>query len=204
MYRKIHVVLDEGQFKLLGSDCYQRIYGTATRQSPVYISGSGKTLSDEERRLLMENTAAFIDQLEVQLRQSEHHEFKSLSAAVPTPMADPRPLPPAHKTLGRGVVESRLMREQFGLRSSYDDDYSGSSALTWQWTADHRGLIQLAASWRNRTVTGSDHDLVLRQFDGVLGDIPYHYALKVEHLYCLPKFRTLRVLHELGFCGRRK
>jgi hypothetical protein len=202
VYRRIHIVLDCGEFVLLGSDCYRRLYGTAIERAPVYGWGSDRKLSDDERQRLIENTASFIEQLEVEFRSSESKE--QARAAIPpvrAPIIENVPALP-HRQAGRSIAESQLMRVQFELRSYGDDEYCGQKVFTWRWGGTHGDVSQIASTWRHRLVPNSDHDLVLRQFHNFSRGSPYEYAMVVENACYLPKFRTLRVLHELGLTTR--
>lgn len=202
VYRRIHIVLDSGEFVLLGSDCYRRIYGSAVARAPVYGWGTDRKLSDDERQRLIENTALFIEQLEVELRRSECEE--RARAAIPPVLARVIENIPAlpHLLGGRGMAQSQLMRVQFELQSYGDDEYCGPKVLTWLWGGTHGEVFQIASSWMPCMVRDSDHDLVLRHFQNTQLGTPYEYALAVEHACRLPKFRTLRVLHELGLTTR--
>ena len=65
VYRRIHVVrLDDGDMKVYGSDCFERLYGHLVRKSPHYGSGEGRDLTPEERQMLAENTERLIARFE--------------------------------------------------------------------------------------------------------------------------------------------
>ncbi len=68
VYKRIHVVLAGLEFKVLGSQCYQRLYGHANpaAATPQYGSGTGRLLTAGERLVLGENTAKFIEALEAE------------------------------------------------------------------------------------------------------------------------------------------
>lgn len=68
VYRRIHVVQDGAALKVLGSDCFKRLYGhlEPSAVSPRYGSSEGRTLNDDERQMLVDNTQRFIDQLEAE------------------------------------------------------------------------------------------------------------------------------------------
>lgn len=75
VYARIHVVNEDGKLKVLGSDCYSKRFGiTSTTNFKGLGGGSGQKLSDEERQLLVENTAALIAKL------TEDHERETAAA----------------------------------------------------------------------------------------------------------------------------
>lgn len=69
VYKRIHVVQDGDQMMILGADCFMRLYGHLglNRMKPTYGSSDGRKLTEEERKLLSENTQNLID-----LLQEEH------------------------------------------------------------------------------------------------------------------------------------
>jgi hypothetical protein len=202
VYRKIHIVLESGKFILLGSDCYSHLYGSGALREPVYAWGSDRKLSDQERQQLIENTAAFIERLEKEhvLACAESERANSPPVCIPTTVQSYTP--PQHRG-HRGIAESSLMRVQFQLHSYADDnEYSGHKMIAWRWASSADEISRVASTWKQRVVLDSDHDLVLRSFKENPPATPYNYALLVEHGCLLPKYRTLRVLHELGLTTR--
>jgi hypothetical protein len=74
VYARIHVVLDSGQFVVLGGDCFLRLYGSTLRGAKSYYGGTANaptTLSDEMRLLLDSNTSEFVERLEQRREQME-------------------------------------------------------------------------------------------------------------------------------------
>lgn len=71
VYRRIHVVQDGATLKVLGSDCFKRLYGQLDPggSMPRYGSSEGRALTDAERAMLVDNTQRFIDQLEAERLQ---------------------------------------------------------------------------------------------------------------------------------------
>lgn len=66
VYKRIHVVQDQGQLTVLGSDCFARLYGDSISTAPRYGSGDGRKLTPAERELLTQNTQRFIESLEAE------------------------------------------------------------------------------------------------------------------------------------------
>jgi hypothetical protein len=55
VYRRIHVVRDDEQLRVLGSDCYGDLYGAeAERTSVARWGASARLLTAEERAMLVE------------------------------------------------------------------------------------------------------------------------------------------------------
>lgn len=81
VYKRIHVVLVGLKFEVLGSQCYQRLYGHLDKESmaPQYGSGDARRLTAEERSDLIENTATFIANLEAE-RQEYERQAVTLAA----------------------------------------------------------------------------------------------------------------------------
>ena len=70
VYRRIHVVRQDGVLGVYGSDCFSRLFaGTLPGGSPRYGSGDGRELTPAERLMLVENTERLIAQFE-----TEHQE----------------------------------------------------------------------------------------------------------------------------------
>jgi hypothetical protein len=67
VYRRIHVVEDNGALLVLGSTCFAKRYGNhQALGGSTYGGGDGKVLSEEERKLLVANTAALIEKFEAE------------------------------------------------------------------------------------------------------------------------------------------
>ncbi len=62
VYRNIHVVDEGGQLLVLGSTCIKKRYGVADVLGKPSIGGTnGRQLTDEERQMLVDNTAALLE-----------------------------------------------------------------------------------------------------------------------------------------------
>jgi hypothetical protein len=71
VYRRIHVVRDAAQpsgLLVLGSTCCLKLFGFGQGRgaAPSYGSGDGRRLTDEERAMLTDNTAALVARLEAE------------------------------------------------------------------------------------------------------------------------------------------
>lgn len=78
VYKRIHVVHDSGTIKVVGSECFKRVYAglDSLAKTPQYGSSEGRILSKDERLALVENTERLIAKLE-----AEHLEAERLRAA---------------------------------------------------------------------------------------------------------------------------
>ncbi|WP_157443587.1 hypothetical protein [Curvibacter lanceolatus] len=83
VYAAIHVVDEGGQLLALGSSCFAKRYGSAKALGqPLHAgaSGSGRRLTDEERQLLIDNTAELIERFKVQAAQARAEAVAKLRA----------------------------------------------------------------------------------------------------------------------------
>ncbi len=61
VYKRIHVVReDDGRIVVMGSTCFGEQYSERKLGDPIYATGDSRPLTDEERRLLDENTEGLI------------------------------------------------------------------------------------------------------------------------------------------------
>jgi hypothetical protein len=127
VYKRIHVVLTGMAFKVLGSQCYERLYGqaTLTSQAPQYGTAAGKRLTPEERLLLVENTAAFIEGLE-----TERVELERRAAQL---AAQQRENEFAKAPIWVAPPEQRPERPQPIVRDASSPMYEGGEMLRWRW-----------------------------------------------------------------------
>lgn len=98
VFRRIHVVRENSVVHVYGSECFKKLfagYPVAT-SLPRYTSSDGRTLTDEERQLLIENTERLIQQFESEHQQRLTREA-TLAAArlalaqISPPIAPPKP-----------------------------------------------------------------------------------------------------------------
>lgn len=65
VYAAVHVVQEEGRLLVLGSTCFARRYGNAHALGTAqHGTGGGRKLTDEEREMLLRNTAALLARFE--------------------------------------------------------------------------------------------------------------------------------------------
>jgi hypothetical protein len=195
VYKRIHVVLAGLEFKVLGSQCYERLYGQATLpgQAPQYGTGTGRLLTPEERLVLVENTAAFIEALEAKrvelerraaLEAAQQREYELARAAI-------RPAPP----------EQRPERPQHIAREARSPIYEGGEMLRWRWRTPEATRASVA-EYEACPSQGPFHARVMGSFKNKSWPTPYSFALDVEVKQCLPKPYIFRALDELNLIER--
>lgn len=96
VFRRIHVVRDDGKLVVLGSTCFAKRYGSNDALGPARHGGgsgdSGRQLTEAERQLLVHNTAALLSQFEQE--------------RLPTPLPIKSPVPPASSITNRSEATS--------------------------------------------------------------------------------------------------
>lgn len=197
VYKRIHVVLAGLEFKVLGSQCYERLYGQASLagQAPQYGTGTGtgRLLTPEERLVLVENTAAFIEALEAKrvelerrtaLKAAQQRENESAWTAVRAASPEPRPERPPHIA-----------------RDARSPIYEGGEMLRWRWKTTEATTASVA-KYEACPSQGPFHARVMASFRNNSWPTPYSFALDVEVTQCLPKPYIFRALDELNLIER--
>lgn len=193
--RRAHVLLAGLEFKVLGSQCYERLYGhaTLTGPTPQYGTGTGRLLTPEERLVLVENTAAFIEVLEA--KRVELERCAALEAAQQrengVARAAIRPAPPGQ----------RPERPQHIARDARSSIYEGGKMLRWRWRTPE-AITASVAEYEACPSQGPFHARVMASFKNQSWPTPYSFALDVEVKQCLPKPYILRALDELNLIER--
>jgi hypothetical protein len=199
VYKRIHVVLSGLEFQVLGSECYQRLYGQDGQivATPQYGPGTGRLLTAEERMVLVENTARFIETLE-----AERLELERLAALEAT------------RREQEGLARIAMQREaqkfqktrQFPRPLHIPDDarsasYDGPEMLRWRWKNAEERSASIADYEANPTDV-HHHASVMHCLKIGIQPTPYQFALKVELSQCLPKRYIFRALDELSLIER--
>lgn len=98
VYRRIHVVRENEKLLVLGSTCFAKRYGNDRALGPAHFgSGDGRVLTDEERKLLLNNTETLIAQFEEEARLVQAAHSKLAPANLPpNPANTSARLPAAH------------------------------------------------------------------------------------------------------------
>jgi hypothetical protein len=200
VYKRIHVVLVGLEFKVLGSECYQRLYGHAdpAAATPQYGTGAGRLLTAEERRSLVENTARFIEALEAERLELERHA--ALEAARREQVEIARAAAP-QRWMEACQEEPEYQQPQHIPDDDRSASYEGAEMLRWRWRRPEECAASMAA-YQAGPSPGPYHGIVMKCFQGVTKATPYLFALEVEMRNCLPKSYTFRSLDELNLIER--
>jgi hypothetical protein len=195
VYKRIHVVLAGLEFKVIGSQCYERLYGQATLigQAPQYGTGTGRLLTPEERLILVENTAAFIEALEAQRVELERR--------VKLEAAQRQESEPARAATRQAPPEQRPDRPQQLVKDARSPIYEGGEMLRWRWRTPEE-ITASVAEYKACPSQGPFHALVMASFKNQSWPNPYSFALDVELKQCLPKPYIFRALDELNLIER--
>lgn len=87
VYKAVHVVQEGTTVFVLGSTCFAKRYGAANALGgPSYGGGGGRQLTDAERELLANNTAALLAQFEAEVQEEERLRQEALSRKVSPPL----------------------------------------------------------------------------------------------------------------------
>lgn len=81
VYKRVHVVKINNDFKIYGSECYKKlfdIYPQLRTASPTYGSASGVLLTDEEREQLLQNTEELLNRFKCEQEAETELEQKQL------------------------------------------------------------------------------------------------------------------------------
>ena len=97
VYKRIHVVRANGKLIVLGSECYAKLFGASSKE-PYYSSSAGRSLTEDERRMLLENTEELVSRLEQETKEAQARQAPP--ALAPAPPAPPLPLGPAAPRAG--------------------------------------------------------------------------------------------------------
>lgn len=189
VYRRIHIALADNAFTLLGSDCFERLYGADGQvHMPYYDWGPGRRLTDEERAQLTQNTAEFIERLEFERARHVANAVKvETVAVVPHPVASM----PASFT-------GSAPHCYYNVHDPSAYPYEGAAALNWQWSTDRPATARLVRASLEDAKLSQEARTVLEFYERTSSKAPYYFALHVELERYLPKGMILRILHKYG------
>jgi len=160
VYKRIHVVEQEGTLKVIGSDCFEKLIGThVVDATPKYGSGAGRGLSQAERELLQSNTAALVAILErehqeaLRVRKTAEEELarhapQRESHLMPLRLADAGPVG-GHRTIADLLLPEDIIkkfgpqaRREVAQKYGVNSDLPGWQILVWPRIKELAGLIQ--------------------------------------------------------------
>ena len=125
VYKRIHVVRDGPDLRVYGSDCFGQLFGhRLPNAKPRHGGSEGRLLSDEERHLLLENTAALLERFEAELRAKDaaRHEREQPRSGRHRAALPPAPPPVADRS-------KRLSKEQLATVLSEAKDVLRAQGL---------------------------------------------------------------------------
>lgn len=125
VFRRIHVVYENSVICVYGSECFKKLFvGLPVASStPRYSSSEGRHLTEDERRLLIENTERLIQQFESEY-QAELARKAALVAVRPASVqTTPSPSPPTQpatvvSAAARQATEAHakeIVRSKYGV-----------------------------------------------------------------------------------------
>lgn len=151
VYKRIHVVSVEGELQVVGSDCFKRLFAGVIGSKPSYGSSDGRRLTDEERKLLEQNTAELVAQLKAEHEDAERAAREKLRqikqamamrdaaraqpirAAGPSPALPRRQVGPTPEAIARYEAHAKAdVRAKWGV----DPDAPGWRGLVLQRIAE--------------------------------------------------------------------
>ena len=98
VYRAIHVIEEDAKLSVLGSTCFKKKFGRADALGKaLYGGGNGRQLTADERQMLIDNTAALLEKLELEHQRQTQLVRDKLSALYAEfhkrkqPVASPMP-----------------------------------------------------------------------------------------------------------------
>lgn len=204
VFKKIHVVRDNGKLTLYGSSCFTKKYHDlpSNFRIPTYPSrSSGSVLSDEERKMLTDNTekllAIFRQEFEEKERIGIAHEARNWQqsklnvcqegAANIIKLTD-RSDEHFQNEIRALEVECEILSPQF----------SEQQFMRSMWTTENDvagGTIREYVNGANRTRV---IDLIIRHFSIGTRSDPWGFAVQLQSNYLIPKIVTFQVLSDFG------
>lgn len=187
VYKRIHVVHDDGKFVVLGSECFKRLYGQTipNAHAPQYGSSDGRKLTQEERNQLAENTAKFIAYLESERVHLEemHVQQIEIDAAKQRQLDDIR--------LAR--IEAAKPKDLYADKKYLPFD--GPAGMHYMWVRDFTNANEHIKTYKSGTKQTKEIDFILRSFNATRSD-PWAFAQSIKQYSALPPKFTLFVLLE--------
>ena len=83
VYKRIHLVRENGNLSVLGSECFKKLFGDSNYQAPFYSTSDGRRLSEEERQMLLQNTATLVERLKQEFEMAVAARIKLRDVLVP-------------------------------------------------------------------------------------------------------------------------
>ncbi len=195
VYKRIHVVLIGTEFKVFGSQCYQRLFGhlDTAAMTPQYGSADGWRLTADEQLVLAENTSRFIEQLEnerlelerqaaLQAAADEQREKARRQAQARPEAIQPEKLPPQ--------TEQEVAPE--------DMCFYGIAGMHWMWSRSHIQSDSSIAAYHRGAETSALVETVLKYALRPDRGDPWLTAVNIERYHHVTQVSTLKTLYALA------
>lgn len=195
VYKRIHVVLAGTEFKVYGSQCYQRLFGYlgTAATTPQYGSAEGRRLSADEQLVLAENTARFIEQLE-----NERLEFER-KAALEAAENEQRERALRQNQARRDSVKPEkpppLPEQEV---SPEDMCFYGIAGMHWMWSRSRTQSDSRIAAYHTGAEPSALVDIVLKYALRPNRNDPWLTAVNIENNHGVAQFLTLKTLYALA------
>lgn len=171
VFAQIHVVQEGDKLLVLGSTCYSKRYGGASALGEPRHGGSGgRPLTDAERELLANNTAALLAQFEQERTAALQAALTAEAARQADREAQHQAVLEKHRMLAATVPERRAPLAPALLRTP---------ALPWPWMKPYSSLTYFemrdGTSWMRVThADGSELLVPWPMFDAWDESLPKH------------------------------
>ncbi|VTU24316.1 hypothetical protein SRS16CHR_03428 [Variovorax sp. SRS16] len=117
VFRRLHVVSQDGALCVVGVGCYQKIFHGNVRDWPLYGSPNGRPLTEREYLLLVKDPARLIARFEAERAAGERTAVAPRSRRPVQPRAQ-IPRPPSEARRRFGAQAEREVEAKYGLRSA--------------------------------------------------------------------------------------
>lgn len=199
VFKRIHVVLEGTEFKVFGSQCYQRLFGHLGKaaMTPQYGSSEGRRLTADEQLTLAENTARFIELLENERLEFERKAALAAAAAAAENERREKALlqsEPLHYDVKPKIPPPPAEQEV----SPEDMCFHGKAGMHWMWSRSHAQAESRIAAYRQGAEPSAVVELVLKYALRPSRGDPWLTAINIERNHGVAQFLTLKTLYALA------
>lgn len=142
IYSEVHVINDCGTLKVIGSTCIKKgDYGDLGEPAFTSGAGTGKTLSDEDRDLLANNTAELVRKLEAQFRARIQEQERLKAAADAAEAAKQEAQRAKFREIQQRLTEHQARRSAGPVINP--GSTQRSQLIPWPWVDPMRSMLHL-------------------------------------------------------------
>ena len=117
VYKRIHVVKESGVLHVYGSDCFDKLFGgIANMSTPRYGTGDGRRLTEDERRMLTDNTSRLIERFEAEHVEAIESAARAQSEREARERAALERIRENERRAANALVERQLAAQQEAAR----------------------------------------------------------------------------------------